>query len=77
MQWVYEQPVKIIFGGGKIKELSDIIKDQGYEHGILVCDPFFRESTLVKELLTNLGSMIKGIYSDVSPNPDVKEVDKC
>ena len=77
MQWTYEQPVEIIFGTGKIKELAQILSERGYQNGLLVSDPYFVTSGLAEEIVTVSDGRIKNVFSNVSPNPDVTEVDAC
>lgn len=77
MSWDYEQPVVIHFGKGRIHELSNVIRRIGGTKGILVAGPsFFRDGT-VNRLLDENGGLIFTAFGDVSPNPDVTEVDAC
>ena len=73
MNWDYKQPVEIIFGNGKISELSELLKSA--KKPLLVSDPFFIKSGLVNKIKAITGEIT--IYSDISPNPDVSEVDRC
>lgn len=77
MNWNYAQPVEIIFGNGKISELKDIAKLKDYTNGLLISDPFFVENGLAHSIKDDSEGMIIDIFSDISPNPDVKEVDAC
>ncbi len=77
MDWFYEQPVKIEFGVDKRKKLPEMIQREGWKKGLLVCDPFFRTNGTADEILDICGSQIGGVFSEVSPNPDVSEVDEC
>ena len=73
MDWSYTQPVDIYFGRKKTEVLSDLIK--GYRRPALVVDSFFAGSALEKRLGELCGTEL--VYSDISPNPDVAEVDRC
>ncbi len=77
MNWEYLQPVTIHFGNGTIKELTKIAKGLRGTKGLLVSDPFFLQSGLADKIVTDSQGLIAGIYGEVSPNPDVTEVDAC
>lgn len=73
MNWNYRQPVDIIFGSGKINELAKLLKNA--KNPLLVCDPFFTQNGLCDKIGEIAGDI--KIFSDVSPNPDVSEVNNC
>lgn len=77
MEWDYLQPVRIIFGKGKLKEISGIAKSMGKTKGLLVTDPFFVKSGLAEKIMMESDGVITEIFSGLSPNPDVSEVDDC
>lgn len=77
MNWNYTEPVNIRFGEGLLSEISGIAKELGVKNGVLVSDPFFRQSGLCDRILQENEGLINGVYSDISPNPEVKEVDAC
>lgn len=77
MNWEYLQPVKIWFGNGSRKRIREAAEAIGCKNGLLVSDPFFLSSGLAEQLVSESGGMLTGIYGQVSPNPDVKEVDAC
>ncbi len=70
--WNYKQPTEIIFGNGCRSNLSEAISKLG-KKAIVVTDKFVFNLPAVQELLTNLN--IAEVYSDVTPNPTVKNVD--
>ena len=41
MEWIYSQPVKLIFGTDKVRSLDKTFADLGLKNGLLVCDPVF------------------------------------
>lgn len=73
MNWNYIQPVRIIFGNGRLKELKELLGTA--EHPILITDPFFVQNGLAEKLAEQIGGA--DIFSDISPNPDVSEVNRC
>lgn len=77
MDWEYLQPVTIRFGNGKIKDIKTIAEEFGYKNGLLVCDAFFIQSGLAETILSENEGILTGIYGDISPNPDVAQVDAC
>ncbi len=77
MSWEYLQPVVIKFGNGGRKELKSVAESLGCKDGLLVSDPFFIQSGLAEQIVSDSEGVLTGIYSEVSPNPDVTEVDAC
>lgn len=77
MNWNYLQPVNIKFGNGRVKEIKELAKKLGCKKGLLVSDPFFLDSGLAKAIVDDSKGVILNVFADVSPNPDVKEVDSC
>ena len=77
MNWDYLQPVKIHFGKGRVKEIKEIARELGCERGLLVAGPFFFKSGLAEKVIKESEGMIVASFGDVSPNPDVAEVDAC
>lgn len=77
MNWEYLQPVVIKFGCGIRKELKESARSLGCKNGLLVSDPFFVNSGLAEQIVSESDGMLTGIYGGVSPNPDVTEVDEC
>lgn len=75
MNWDYQQPVSIRFGKGRRKEIVDIAKSLHVSNGLLVATPFFMKNGLAKEMLEESQGLLSSIFADLSPNPDVKEVD--
>ena len=44
MNWDYLQPVKIIFGKGRVGEIGKIAEELGCKNGLLITGPFFLKS---------------------------------
>jgi len=76
MNWTYIQPVEIRMQTGGLRALGGILAERGYERGILVCDPFFAGG-LADRVIGCANGRITGVYSGVTPNPRVREVDAC
>lgn len=77
MNWEYNQPVKIRFGEGVVKNIKDEAEKLGVKRGILVSDPFFLKSGLADKIVKQSEGALVEIYGDVSPNPETVEVDAC
>lgn len=77
MIWDYIQPVKIRFGEGRVKEIGSIAGELGCGRGLLVCDRFFLDNGLAENILKQSGGSVAEVFGDLSPNPDVTEVDAC
>ena len=77
MEFVYSLPVKIVFGRNKLDGIGDICREAGYEAGILVCDPVFARNGLADRLVAKSGGLVKDVFSELSPNPDISEVQAC
>ena len=67
--FTFSQPTRLYFGAGRLGELSDILRELGISRAILVCDPFLRAKA---EELTNACPEIRGIYSEIEPNPQLR-----
>lgn len=77
MKWEYLQPVTIRFGEGIIKELKDVVVSMGCKRGILVSDPFFLKNGLADRIIKESEGTLAQMYGEISPNPEIKEVDAC
>lgn len=77
MEWEFMLPVKLVFGNGKRKDLKKYINEIGGTRGILVCSKSFAKNGTADEFVKMSGGLIKGIFSDVRPNPTTDNVDSC
>ena len=75
--WNYTQPVRICFGEGRRKEVKDLARNLGLSKGILVSDPFFVVNGLAATMVEESEGALVEVFSNVSPNPEVEEVDAC
>lgn len=77
MKWDYFQPVKICFGKGRVSEIKDLANKLGLSKGLLVADPFFFTNGLAERIIEESEGSIIASFGELSPNPDVSEVDTC
>lgn len=77
MEWEFNLPVKLIFGNGKRKNIKSFIEEIGGTKGVLVASRSFAKNGLADEFVKMSGGLIKGIFSDVRPNPTTENVDNC
>lgn len=66
--FLFYQPVKIIFGMGKMAAINDVLEELGIERCVLVCDSFFASKG--QELMER-NSRIVALFSGVEPNPQL------
>lgn len=77
MEWSYSQPVKIIFGTNKIRNLNEILLGMNLENGLLVCDPRFKEDGLANKVIEYSNGLLTEVFYNIRPNPTVENVDEC
>lgn len=77
MVWNYTEPVNIRFGAGIVGKLKNVAREMGLDRGILVCDPFFATNGLADSIMDENKELLVAEYSNISPNPETKEVDAC
>jgi len=77
MNWNYTQPVTIHFGNGVIRTLADEVRKLGGSRGILITSPSFAKRGMADKIKADSEGLVTAVYSQVSPNPDVKECEAC
>lgn len=77
MQWEFDLPVKIEFGSGKRKNIKNYIDAINGKRGVLVSSKTFVKNGVAEEFVKNSNGTIKGIFSDVRPNPTTDNVNDC
>lgn len=77
MNWNFSLPVKIYFGTDKINELPEIIKEFGYERGVLVCSNTLKKNGVADKIIENCNGIIVDVFSDIRPNPTTDNVNAC
>ena len=75
--WNYIQPVEIRFGAGLINKIDEIAQELGIANGLLVADKFFMTNGLAQKIVDGSKGALTAAFGDVSPNPDVTEIDAC
>lgn len=75
--WDYKQPVRILFGEGRLRELNTEIALLGKKRGLLVTSEGFIRRGVVENIRKNCEGLVVAVFTSVSPNPDVQECDKC
>ena len=73
----YEQPVPIDFGIGKLKKLPEIIEQFQFEKGLLISTPSMVKNGIAAQILEASNGKLKEIFSDIQPNPTLKNTDDC
>ena len=72
LEFLYRQPVVIRFGWGRIAELAAVLKEQGADRCLVVCDRFLRGRA---ERLRQEIPEIAAVFSDVEENPQLSGVE--
>ena len=67
--WNYPTAVK--FGAGRIKDLPQLCKDNGFKNPLLVTDPFLATQPMVHDAVNALKAAGLGVavFSEIKPNP--------
>lgn len=77
MDWNYHQPVKIAFGNGVINTLGEVLDKYQIQRAFLVTGGHLVKDGTVTRIEEITQGRIVDVFSDISPNPDVVEVDQC
>lgn len=77
MEWIYSQPVTLIFGNGKVKQLGEIFADRGLSRGLLVSDPIFIKNGMAEQIQAHAKGRLVEVFCDIRPNPTTDNVDAC
>lgn len=77
MEWEFNLPVKLIFGNGKRRDIKKHINEIGGTRGILVCSNSFAKNGIADKFVAMSDGLIKGVFSNVRPNPTTENVDGC
>lgn len=72
--WNYYQPVKIIFGDGELQNIAQYLKENHMDRAFLVADSFQVQCGNTAKLEKAAEGMIVGVFSDIEPNPTIKNV---
>jgi alcohol dehydrogenase len=77
MLWNFQMPVKIIFGPSTLDTIGSVIEGFGFSKGVLVCDPVFVINGLAGKVKNVANGRLVAVYSDITPNPTIVNVDSC
>lgn len=75
--WIYRQPVRVVFGDGELSRLPEEAKSLGCSRGLLVTSAGFVRRGLAQKIMEECSPLIISTFSDVTANPDVSAVDAC
>nr|WP_106785073.1 iron-containing alcohol dehydrogenase family protein [Lysinibacillus timonensis] len=76
-EFYYEQPVPIDFGIGKLEKLPEIVEQFGFEKGLLISTPSMVKNGIAAQIAEASNGKLKEIFSDIQPNPTLKNTDDC
>lgn len=69
---VYKNPTQITYGVNALKEVKQIIEQNGFKNALIVTDAGIKKAGIVDELAKYLENIDYDIYSECQPNPTVK-----
>jgi alcohol dehydrogenase len=72
----YFLPVNLHFGVGICEKIDEIIKEHNFSRGLLICDKLFIQNGVAEKIKSSTSS-IYAIFSDITPNPLLSEVEKA
>ncbi|MBR0164747.1 MAG: iron-containing alcohol dehydrogenase [Lachnospiraceae bacterium] len=70
-EFVYAQPVKILFGAHRFDHLSEILKEHGIQRAVVACDRFFSER--IRGMMQDTKEIV-AVFDDVEENPQLSGV---
>lgn len=76
MEWWYKQPVIIQFGRNSISHLPEIIEEIKARKVMIVSGKHV-DASVIQQMRKWFPEQIKGVFTNISPNPDVEQVDEC
>ena len=71
LDFIYTQPVKIIFGEGKFAQLGEVLQELGVQRCVIACGRHFAPTA--KEM-QEADSRIVGVFGGVEQNPQLSGV---
>ena len=74
--WKIYQPVEVIFGEGKVKDIAEILGSHGIERAFIISDPFLAANGTADKIMNYGNGRIVGISGDVEPEASVSDVNK-
>lgn len=78
MNYVFEQKIKILTGWGCMDKLPDLLKAEGYQKPLIVCDQVVRQMGLLERLenLLKEKEIVPEVFDGVRPDPPAEVIDK-
>ena len=74
--WRIYQPVEVIFGEGKVKDIAEILESRGIERALIISDPFLAANGTAEKIMQYGNGRIVGVSGDVEPEASVADVNK-
>lgn len=68
----YHNPTQITYGVNALKEVKNIIDEQGFQSALIVTDAGISETGIIKQLVKNVEHIHYDIYNGCQPNPTVE-----
>lgn len=75
--WKYEQPVTVEFGNKAVDRIVPLARQEGWQRGIIIATPHVVKNGLTERIMSQSEGRITEVFSHISPNPDVADVDAC
>lgn len=76
LTFVFHSPTKIVFGEGKLKEVSKEMEALGVRRALVVTDVGLKENAMVNSLLASLGEGAAGLFAEVIPDSSIQVVNR-
>ena len=77
MNYVFEQKVKMVCGWDSVNQLPALLKDEGFQRPLVVCDQVVRQMGLLERLehLLKEAGMEAVVFDQVQPDPPAPVID--
>ena len=75
INYKYNLPVEIIFKCGAVKRIGEIIKNNNFKKGILICSERFIKNDQANEFIRHSNNIIEKIHFGISANPTIEDVE--
>ncbi|RLF04480.1 MAG: alcohol dehydrogenase, partial [Thermoprotei archaeon] len=78
LNFVFEQPGRVIFGRGRLRELGEVTAQLGSRAMLVTGRRFARTSGYLEQLVNSLESagLEVVVFAEVEPNPSLETVDR-
>lgn len=73
----FKNPTQITYGMGAIKQLRNIVDEQGFENVLIITDAGIVKAGLVDQLTEQLNNLNVEIYDKTQPNPTVRNCEEA